>query len=184
MNDVWNLPEDGEEELPETEESPEEASERERFLPSEQRSAVDSTRRDDEERRQSEESFEGEEKRQEPQRRSEEKRRGISTTSPARPPAPSASSRIGWMTTAKASGRSLSRTWTTTWLIKISGSCSNTQKGGKNSSGTTSIGKNENHTLIRTCFYRGANGASGGWLFVVRHREVFPRRRQDRLRFF
>ncbi|MCH7551545.1 MAG: hypothetical protein IIA35_07600 [Proteobacteria bacterium] len=47
MNDVWNLPEDGEEELPENEESPEKASERERFLPSEQRSAVDSTRRAD-----------------------------------------------------------------------------------------------------------------------------------------
>lgn len=77
MNDVWNLPEDGEEELPENEESPEKASERERFLPSEQRSAVDSTRRADKQRRQSEEPFEGEEKRQEPQRRSEKKRRSI-----------------------------------------------------------------------------------------------------------
>lgn len=78
MNDVWNLPEDGEEELPEPEESPEEASERERSLPSEQRSAVDSTRRADEERRQGKEPFEGEEKRQEPQRRSAGIRRGIS----------------------------------------------------------------------------------------------------------
>ena len=79
MNEGWNLPEDGEEELPETEENPEEASERERVLPSEQRSAVDSTRRaDDEERRQSDEPFEGEEKRQEPQRRSEGIRRNIS----------------------------------------------------------------------------------------------------------
>jgi len=77
MNDVWNLPEDGEEELPETEESPEEASERERFLPSEQRLAVDSRRHAGKQRRQSEEPFEGEEKRQEPQRRSEEERRGI-----------------------------------------------------------------------------------------------------------
>ncbi len=77
MNDVWNLPEDGEKELPENEESPEEASEREKFLPSEQRSAVDSTRRADEERRQSGEPFEGEEKRQESQRRSEIKRRSI-----------------------------------------------------------------------------------------------------------
>ena len=55
MNGVWNLPEDGEEELPETEGSPEEASEREGSLPSEQRTAVDSTRRTDEARRQSEE---------------------------------------------------------------------------------------------------------------------------------
>ncbi|HIN21622.1 MAG TPA: hypothetical protein EYM71_07240 [Rhodospirillales bacterium] len=78
MNGVWNLPEDGEEELPETEGSPEEASEREGSLPSEQRSAVDSTRRTDEARRQNEEPFEGEEKRQEPERRSEEERRGIS----------------------------------------------------------------------------------------------------------
>jgi len=78
MNDVWNLPEDGEEELPEPEESPEEGGERDRFLPSEQRSAVDSTRRaEEEERRQSEEPFEGEEKRQQPQRRSEEERRSI-----------------------------------------------------------------------------------------------------------
>ena len=77
MNDVWELPEDGEEEPIEAEESPEEAAERERFLPSEQRSAVDSTRRADEERRQSEESFEGGEKRQEPERRSGEERRGI-----------------------------------------------------------------------------------------------------------
>ena len=77
MNDVWNLPEDGEEELPEPEESPEEAGEDDRFLPGEQRSAVDSTRRADEDRRQSEEPFEGEEKRQEPERRSEEDRRGI-----------------------------------------------------------------------------------------------------------
>ena len=78
MNGVWNLPEDGEEELPETEGSPEEASEREGSLPSEQRSAVDSTRRTDEARRQSEEPFKGEKKRQEPERRSEEERRGIS----------------------------------------------------------------------------------------------------------
>ena len=78
MNDVWNLPEDGEEELPETEGSPEEAGGREGFLPSEQRSAVDSTRRTDEARRQNEEPFEGEEKRQEPERWSEEERRGIS----------------------------------------------------------------------------------------------------------
>ena len=47
MKDVWNLPEDGEEELPETEGSPEKASEREGPLPREQRSAVDSTRRTD-----------------------------------------------------------------------------------------------------------------------------------------
>ena len=77
MNNVWNLPEDGEEELAEPEEIPEEASESDRFIPSEQRSAVDSTRREDEQRRQSEESFEGEEKRQEPERRSEEERRNI-----------------------------------------------------------------------------------------------------------
>jgi len=77
MNDVWNLPEDGEGELPETEENPEEASESRRFLPSEQRLAVDSRRHADEQRRQSEEPFEGEEKRQEPQRRSEEERRVI-----------------------------------------------------------------------------------------------------------
>ena len=63
MNDVWSLPEDGEKELPETEGSLDEASEREGSLPSEQRSAVDSTRRTDEARRQSEEPFEGEEKR-------------------------------------------------------------------------------------------------------------------------
>ncbi len=77
MNNVWNLPEDGEEELAEPEGSPEKASEHDRFIPSEQRSAVDSTRSDDEERRQSGETFEGEEKRQEPGRRSEKKRRGI-----------------------------------------------------------------------------------------------------------
>ena len=69
MNGVLNFPEDGEEELPETEGSPEEASECEGSLPSEQRSAVDSTRRTDEARCQIEEPFEGEEKRQEPERR-------------------------------------------------------------------------------------------------------------------
>ena len=77
MNDVWNLPEDGEEEIPEPEESPEEVRESDRFLPSEQRAAVASTRRAEEERRQNEEPFEGEEKRQEPERRSEEERRSI-----------------------------------------------------------------------------------------------------------
>lgn len=77
MTDVWNLPEDGEEELSEPEESPEEVRESDRFLPSEQRAEVTSTRRDEEERRQSEKPFEGEEKRQEPERRSEEDRRGI-----------------------------------------------------------------------------------------------------------
>ncbi len=77
MNDVWNLTGDSEEELPETEESPEKASERGRFLPSEQRSAVESRRHADEDRRQCEEPFEGEDQRQEPQRRSEEERRGI-----------------------------------------------------------------------------------------------------------
>ena len=75
---VWNFHEDGEEELPETEGSPEEASEREGSFPSKQRSAVDSMRRTDEARRQDEEPFEGEEKRQEPEHRSEEERRGIS----------------------------------------------------------------------------------------------------------
>ena len=74
MNDVWNLPEDGEEELSEPEENQEEVPESDRFLPSEQRSEVASTRRAEEERRQSEEPFEGEEKRQEPERRSEEDR--------------------------------------------------------------------------------------------------------------
>jgi len=133
MNGVWNLPEDGEEELPETEGSPEEASEREGSLPSEQRSAVDSTRRTDEARRQNEEPFEGEEKRQEPERRSEEERRGIS-----------------YDVTCKTSG-------------------------------STSRRKNENPSLLWSCFHRGPDGASGDWLFVVRHREVFPRRRQDRL---
>ena len=43
--------------------------EAERFVPTEQREAVDSTRRSDEERRQEEESFEGEENRAPPDRR-------------------------------------------------------------------------------------------------------------------
>lgn len=77
MNDVWNLPEDGEEEPSEPEEGLEDVRESDRFLPSEQRAGVASTRRAEEERRQSEEPFEGKEKRQEPERRSAEKRRGI-----------------------------------------------------------------------------------------------------------
>ena len=46
-----------------------------RFVPSEQREAVDSTRRSDEERRQEEESFEGEENRATPDRREKPDRR-------------------------------------------------------------------------------------------------------------
>ena len=110
-----------------------EASEREGSLSSEQRSALDSTRRTDEARRQNEEPFEGEEKRQEPERRSEEERRAYPTTLPARPPA------------------------------------------------LHQEEENENPLLLRSCFHCGADGASGNWLFVVRLREVFPRRRQDRL---
>lgn len=77
MNDVWELPEDGEEEQTEAEENPEQVRESDRFLPSEQRSVVDSTRRAGEDRRQSEEPFEGEEKRREPERRLAKERRGI-----------------------------------------------------------------------------------------------------------
>ena len=182
MNDVWNLPQDGEEELPETEGSPEEASGREGSLPSEQSSAVDSTRRTDEAHvAKARNPSRARKNARNPSAGQKKSAGAYPTTLPARPPAPSASSRTGWMTTAKANGRSLSRTRTTTWLKKISGSYSNTQKSGKNSSGSTSRRKNENPSLLRSCFHCGADGASGDWLFVVRHREVFPRRRQDRL---
>ncbi len=55
----------------------EEPGERDRFVPAEQRSAVDSTRRSDETRRHEQEDFEGEEKRHEPDRRVDPDRRGM-----------------------------------------------------------------------------------------------------------
>jgi hypothetical protein len=86
MNNVWESPGDVEDDQPKTGENPEQAGETDRFVPTEQRSAVDSDRRSDEDRRQSEEPFEGEEKRrigeepeaEVPERLSGDIRRGIS----------------------------------------------------------------------------------------------------------
>ncbi|MEE9316670.1 MAG: hypothetical protein V3U48_00100 [Rhodospirillales bacterium] len=72
------------EKTPEDEESSGEKKEdknkeknRDRFIPTEQRSAVESSRRSEEDRRQSDEEFEDEEKRHEPERRSPPDRREI-----------------------------------------------------------------------------------------------------------
>ncbi len=59
----------GEEDFQDNEAAPEEASDDGRFLPNEQRSVVDSTRRDVDDRRQSDEPFEGEDRRTTPERR-------------------------------------------------------------------------------------------------------------------
>ena len=66
-----------EQDFQDNEAAPEEASDDRRFLPSEQRSAVDSTRRSVDDRRQSDEPFEGEDCRTTPERRSGADRRSM-----------------------------------------------------------------------------------------------------------
>ncbi len=76
MIEHTDLPVPGDEQdFQDNEAAPEEASDDRRFLPSEQRSAVDSTRRDVDDRRQSDEPLEGEDRRATLERRSEDDRR-------------------------------------------------------------------------------------------------------------
>ncbi len=81
MDESQTPPEDGEErqgvEEALKEPAKEETGENDRFVPTEQRSAIDSTRRSDETRRHEQEDFEGEEKRHEPDRRFDPDRRGM-----------------------------------------------------------------------------------------------------------
>ena len=64
-------------EVDETAPEDEKEKNKNRFIPVEQRSQVESDRRSEDSRRHSEEDFDGEEKRQEPERRSQSKRRSI-----------------------------------------------------------------------------------------------------------
>ncbi len=78
MIEHTDLPVPGDEQdFQDNEDATEEASDDGRFLPGEQRSAVDSTRRDVDDRRQSDEPFAGEGRRTTPERRSRADRRGM-----------------------------------------------------------------------------------------------------------